>query len=34
MPIPARYEQPAHPLEYYKALRCPADPTKPRCPDV
>ena len=34
MPIPSRYEQPAHALEYYKALRCPADPRKPRCPDL
>ena len=34
MPIPSRYEQPAHALEFYKALRCPADPTKPRCPDI
>jgi alpha-glucuronidase len=34
LPIPNRYEQPAHPLEYYKTLRCPADPTKPRCPDI
>ena len=34
MPIASRYEQPAHPLDYYKALRCPADPRKPRCPGI
>ena len=28
------YEQPAHPLSYYMALRCPADPRRPRCPAV
>ena len=30
-PIPAKYEQPAHPLAYYQQLRCPADRNKPRC---
>lgn len=34
MPIPARYERPAHPLDYYMSLRCPADPRKPRCPGI
>jgi alpha-glucuronidase len=34
MPIPARYERPAHPLDYYVSLRCPADPRKPRCPGI
>jgi alpha-glucuronidase len=33
-PIPSKYEQPAHPLSFYMALRCPADRTKPRCPAV
>jgi alpha-glucuronidase len=31
MPIPAQYEQPAHPLEYYMHVRCPSNPKKPRC---
>ena len=31
MPIPARYEQPAHPLAYYQRITCPANPDKPRC---
>jgi len=30
-PVPGGYAQPAHPLEYYVRLRCPADPRKPRC---
>jgi alpha-glucuronidase len=34
MPLPAGVEAPAHSLEYYMGLRCPADPRKPRCPDV
>ena len=34
MPIPAGYEQPEHPLDYYEKLRCPADPRKPRCPGI
>jgi alpha-glucuronidase len=34
MPIPAGYEQPEHPLPYYEELRCPANPTKPRCPGI
>jgi alpha-glucuronidase len=34
MPIPAQYEQPAHPLEYYIRLKCPPNPKKPRCEGV
>jgi alpha-glucuronidase len=34
MPIPAQYEQPAHPLSFYLTLRCPADRERPRCPAV
>ena len=34
MPIPPGYEPPLHPLEFYRALKCPADATKPRCPEV
>ncbi len=34
LPIPKRYEPPAHPLSFYLALRCPADRRKPRCPDI
>lgn len=34
--IPAAYAKPAHDLAWYQALKskCPADVTKPRCPDV
>jgi len=31
MPIPAGYPEPAHPLSFYRGLRCPRDPRKPRC---
>ena len=34
LPIPAGYDQPKHPLSFYRALRCPADPKKPRCPAI
>jgi alpha-glucuronidase len=34
MPIPAGYEQPAHPLSFYLSLRCPVDPRRPRCPEI
>jgi alpha-glucuronidase len=34
LPIPAGYERPAHPLSFYLELRCPADRTKPRCPEI
>jgi alpha-glucuronidase len=30
-PLPAGVERPAHPLEYYLRLRCPADRDRPRC---
>ena len=30
-PIPAPFEQPAHLLQYYQTLRCPANRLKPRC---
>ena len=33
-PIPPGYEAPAHPLEFYLNLRCPADRTRPRCPAI
>jgi alpha-glucuronidase len=34
MPIPAGDPQPAHPLSFYRGLRCPPDPRKPRCEAV
>jgi alpha-glucuronidase len=34
MPIPATYEQPAHPLAYYQRITCPANRDKPRCDAV
>jgi alpha-glucuronidase len=34
LPVPAEYEPPLHALDFYQALRCPADVTKARCPDV
>ena len=30
-PVPPGYAPPAHPLQYYMQLRCPADRRKPRC---
>jgi alpha-glucuronidase len=33
-PIPATYEQPAHPLAYYQRITCPSNPDKPRCPAI
>ena len=30
-PIPASYEKPAHTLDFYEKLRCPANRDKPRC---
>ena len=30
-PLPAGVERPAHPLEYYQRLRCPANRDRPRC---
>ena len=34
LPVPPGYEQPppAHSLAWYRQLRCPPDPRKPRCP--
>ena len=34
LPVPAGYPEPAHPLSFYQALRCPPDPTKPRCAEI
>jgi alpha-glucuronidase len=34
MPIPAGYDPPLHPLDYYMNLRCPPDRNKPRCPGI
>jgi len=31
LPLPPGYEPPAHPLDWYRLLRCPPDPRKPRC---
>ena len=31
LPLPPGYEAPAHPLDWYRQLRCPPDPRKPRC---
>ena len=31
LPIPASYPRPAHSLDYYLDIRCPADPRRPRC---
>ena len=34
LPIPAQFERPARPLDFYMRLRCPADPRRPRCDAV
>ena len=34
MPLPIGYEQPAHDLEYYLKIRCPADAHRPRCDEI
>jgi alpha-glucuronidase len=34
LPFPAGYAEPAHPLPFYERLPCPADPRKPRCPEI
>lgn len=34
LPLPPGYDQPAHPLAWYRQLRCPPDPRKPRCEAV
>ena len=31
LPLPPNYETPAHDLDWYRRLRCPPDPRKPRC---
>ncbi|MEO5818073.1 MAG: hypothetical protein ABIT20_22580 [Gemmatimonadaceae bacterium] len=33
-PIPAAFEQPAHPLAYYQQIRCSANRDKPRCEPI
>ncbi len=33
-PLPEGYEAPAHPLQFYRELSCPADRTRARCPAV
>jgi len=33
-PIPEGYEKPAHTLDYYMKVRCPADPRRPRCDSI
>ena len=34
LPVPAGYAPFAHPLSFYRALPCPADQRKPRCPPI
>jgi alpha-glucuronidase len=34
MPFQSDYEQPAHTLEWYLKLRCPSDPSRPRCDEI
>jgi alpha-glucuronidase len=34
LPLPAGGDRPAQTLDWYMNLRCPADPAKPRCPDI
>jgi alpha-glucuronidase len=34
LPIPSGYEQPAHPLEFYRRLRCPVDMIHAYCPEI
>jgi alpha-glucuronidase len=34
LPLPPGYEAPAHSLDWYRQLRCPPDPRKPRCDAV
>jgi alpha-glucuronidase len=33
-PLPRGTAAPAHPLDWYQRITCPADPTRPRCPAV
>jgi alpha-glucuronidase len=34
LPLPPGYEPIAHPLSFYQGLTCPADRTRPRCPEI
>jgi alpha-glucuronidase len=34
MPLPARFAPPPRTLDWYMKLHCPADPAKPRCPEI
>jgi alpha-glucuronidase len=34
LPLPEGYEAPAHSLDWFRQLRCPPDPRKPRCDPV
>jgi alpha-glucuronidase len=34
LPFPPDYDAPPHALDWYRQLRCPPDPHKPRCPAV
>jgi alpha-glucuronidase len=34
LPFPRGHAPPPHPLDYYRAIRCPVDPKKPRCPTL
>jgi alpha-glucuronidase len=34
LPLPPDYETPRHQLDWYRQLRCPADPRRPRCDPV
>ena len=34
LPLPTGYEAPAHSVDWYRQLRCPPDPRKPRCDAV
>jgi len=34
LPLPAGVDRPAQTLDWYMNLRCPADPARPRCPDI
>jgi alpha-glucuronidase len=34
LPVPAGFAPPAHPLDFYLQIRCPADRLKPRCPAI
>lgn len=34
LPIPAGFERPAHPLDFYLGIKCPLDRQRPRCNDI